>query len=84
MTAVSLEDNVRSGRMHFRVIRERMEMKTSVLLLKIQGERLCHGKILSVFAGKRENAGGEPRVFTLDGAFLCGLIARHLEREENL
>ena len=63
MTAVSLQDKVRSGRMHFRVIRERMDVKTSVLLLKIQGARLCHGKILSVSAGKRENAGGEPRGF---------------------
>ena len=84
MTAVSLQDNVRSGRMHFRVIRERMEMKTSVLLLKIQGERLCHGKILSVFRGETRERGRRAPVFTLDGAFLCGLIARHLEREENL
>ena len=84
MAAVSFKDNVRSGRMHVRVIRERMDVKTSVLLLKIQDERLCHGKILSASAGKREKAGGGLQVFTLDGAFLCGLIARHLEREENL
>jgi hypothetical protein len=49
-----------------------MELKVSILLLKIQNERLIHGKNLSASAGKGEKRGTGPGFLRLTGRSSVG------------
>jgi hypothetical protein len=68
---------MRANGIRIGVIGEGMEVQIAVLLLKIQGEGLNHIQTPINQPSKTREVTSSTSVFTLDGAFVCGLIAPH-------
>ena len=68
---------MRASGMKISVIGEGMEVEMAVLLLKIQGEGFNHIQTSINQPSETREVTSSTSVFTLDGAFVCGLIAPH-------
>ena len=54
-----------------------VQQKIMIQFLKITGLRLIHGRTLSALSVRTSDGRDFAELFTLDGTFECGLIARH-------